>query len=132
MEENTRDKKEFSTSLWSFTTFFSSAASAAFLCSYGRKLEGWDEKENWEVGDKNSHQKPARPSAPVNGAIFMGLMPENSITIFAENSITFDSEHQTNLPVRGLPQILPSKNQSGDWFDYLCSIGANAPSKEGR
>lgn len=39
---------------------------------------------------QNSHQKPARPSAPVNGAIFMGLMPENSITIFAENSITFD------------------------------------------
>ena len=40
---------------------------------------------------QNSHQKPARPSAPVNGAIFMGLMLENSITIFAENSITFDS-----------------------------------------
>ena len=39
---------------------------------------------------QNSYQKPARPSAPVNGAIFMGLMPENSITIFAENSITFD------------------------------------------
>lgn len=29
---------------------------------------------------QNSHQKPARPSAPVNGAIFMGLMPENSFT----------------------------------------------------
>ena len=45
---------------------------------------------------QNSHQKPARPSAPVNGDIFMGLMPENSITIFAENSITFDSGWKLN------------------------------------
>lgn len=29
---------------------------------------------------QNSHQKPARLSAPVNGSIFMGLMPKNSIT----------------------------------------------------
>ena len=52
------------------------AASAAIL------YEGENRLTSATVNpiQQNLHQKPARPSAPVNGAIFMGLMPENSIT----------------------------------------------------
>ena len=53
VEENTGDEKEFRSSLWSFTTsslfFFTPFLAVCFLG--GRKLEGWDEKDNWEVGD---------------------------------------------------------------------------------
>lgn len=76
-KNNTGDEKGLSTFLWSFTTFFSFLFHTIlggvllhrffpFLFSHhlgwcvflgGRKMEGWDEKENWEVGDKDGHKE---------------------------------------------------------------------------
>lgn len=82
------------------------AASAAIL------YEGENRLTSATVNpiQQNLHQKPARPSAPVNGAIFMVLMPENSITIFAKNSITFDSITRSQLSLDTYNTILQKCN----------------------